>query len=116
MLYVDDIVLVDETRIRVNTKLKIWQDTLESKSFRLSWTKIEYMECKFSKGRNTNKELVILNGQEILKSESFRYLGSIIHRDGEIKEDVNHRIKVGCGWSGEAHKSKNIFCVKKKIL
>ena len=29
-----------------------------------------------------------LDGQEIIKSKSFRYLGSIIHKDGEIDKDV----------------------------
>ena len=27
-------------------------------------------------------------------SDNFRNLGSIIHKDGEIKDDVNHRIKI----------------------
>ena len=49
MLFADDIVLVDETRVVVNAKLKIWRQTLESRSFRLSRAKTEYMECKFSK-------------------------------------------------------------------
>ena len=31
MLFVDDIVLVDESRDGVNAKLEIWQDALESK-------------------------------------------------------------------------------------
>ena len=35
-----------------------------------------------------------LNNQEIHKNESFRYATLIIHKDGEIKENVNHRIKV----------------------
>ena len=29
MLFVDDIVLVDETRARINHKLELWQETLE---------------------------------------------------------------------------------------
>ena len=32
---------------------------------------------------------------EIQKSETFQYLGSIIYKDGEIEEDVNHRIRAG---------------------
>ena len=40
MLFVD-IVLIDETRDGVNTKLEQWRDTLEAKSFRLSRSKIE---------------------------------------------------------------------------
>ena len=33
MLFVDDIILVDKTRSRVNSKLKIWWGALESKGF-----------------------------------------------------------------------------------
>ena len=49
MIFVDDTVLVNETRRGVNGKLEIWLHTLESKGFQLVRTKIEYMECKFSK-------------------------------------------------------------------
>ena len=48
MLFTDDVVLIDETRGRVNDKLEIWRQTLESKGFWLSRTKMEYLECKFS--------------------------------------------------------------------
>ena len=36
MLFVDDIVLINETREGANTKLKRWRDNLEAKGFRLS--------------------------------------------------------------------------------
>ena len=36
MLFADEIVLVDETRAGVNTKLELWRQTLESRGFRLS--------------------------------------------------------------------------------
>ena len=36
MLFADDIVLVDETRVRVNAKLELWRQTLESRGFRLN--------------------------------------------------------------------------------
>ena len=49
MLFADDIVLVDETRAGVNVKLELQRQTLESRGFRLSRAKTEYMECKFSK-------------------------------------------------------------------
>ena len=48
MLFADDVVLVDESRIGVNQKLELWRETLESKGFRLSRTKTEYMRCDFS--------------------------------------------------------------------
>jgi Reverse transcriptase (RNA-dependent DNA polymerase) len=48
MLFADDVVLIDESRIGINQKLELWRQTLESKGFRLSWTKTEYMRCQFS--------------------------------------------------------------------
>ena len=53
------------------------------------------MECKFSKQRIRDYSIVRLDGQEILMSSHFKYLGSIIQKDGEIDSDVNHRIQVG---------------------
>ena len=39
MLFADDIVLVDESRDRVNAKLELWRQTLESRDFRLNRVK-----------------------------------------------------------------------------
>ncbi|KAG5577484.1 hypothetical protein H5410_057618 [Solanum commersonii] len=38
---------MDETRNRVNARLELWRPIRESKGFRLSRTKIEYLKCKF---------------------------------------------------------------------
>ncbi|XP_059295343.1 uncharacterized protein LOC132048659 [Lycium ferocissimum] len=47
MLFADDIVLIEETHGGFYAKLEVWRHTLESKGFRLSRTKTEYLECKF---------------------------------------------------------------------
>ena len=36
-----------------------------------------------------------LEGQVVPKKDTFRYLGSMLQRDGDIDEDINHRIKAG---------------------
>ena len=43
MFFADDIVLVNEPRDGVNAKLKRWREALESKSFKISRTKTEYI-------------------------------------------------------------------------
>ena len=53
------------------------------------------MECNFSGGKNTNGEVVKLMNHVVPQSDQFRYLGSIISRDGKIGEDVSHKIKSG---------------------
>ena len=94
MLFADDIVLVDESRTGVNQKLGLWRETLESKGFRLSRTKTEYIRCDF--GTITReKEDISLEGEVVYRKDTFRYLGSMLQRDGDIDEDVSHRIKAG---------------------
>ena len=95
MLFSDDIVVVDETRAGVNAKLELWRQTLESRGFGLSRAKTEYVECKFSKQRTRDYSIVTLDRQGISMSSHFKYLSSIIQKDGEINSDVNHRIQVG---------------------
>ena len=77
MLFADDIVLLDETR-GVNAKLELWRKTLETKKFRLSRCKTEYMECKFSQRRTPGNIEVSLGTHMILEKENFRYLGSMV--------------------------------------
>ena len=86
--------LVDESRTGVNQKLELWRETLESKGFRLSRNKTKYMICNF--GTTTReKEDISLEGQVVPRKDNFRYLGSILQRDGNIDEDVSHTIKIG---------------------
>ena len=82
--------LADETKVEVNCKSELW-GALEDKSYRLSRIKLEYMECNFSKTRNKNG--VKIEDHEVSKSDHFWYLGSIIHEEWEIEEDVIHRIR-----------------------
>jgi hypothetical protein len=93
-LFADDVVLVDDSQAGVNRKLELWRQTLESKGFRLSRTKTEYMRCGFSTTTRKEEE-VSLDGQVVPRKDTFRYLGSMLQKDGDIDEDVNHRIKAG---------------------
>ncbi|KAM2859996.1 hypothetical protein COP2_025345 [Malus domestica] len=72
MLFANDIVLIDKTQEGVNAKLNLWREVLESKGLRLSRSKIEYMECKFSANGGQNE------------------LGN-----GEFDGDLTHRIQAG---------------------
>jgi hypothetical protein len=96
MLFADDVVLVDESRMGVDQKLELLRQTLEVKSFRLSRSKTEYMKCDFSATIQEEGD-VRLDGQVVPKKDIFRYLGSMLQKDGDIDEDVSHRIKAS--WS-----------------
>jgi Reverse transcriptase (RNA-dependent DNA polymerase) len=94
MLFADDMVLIDESRIRVNQKLELWRQTLESKGFRLSRTKTEYMRYQFS-GENSDDRDVSLDGRVVPMNDTFWYLRSMLQSEGEIDEDVSHKIRAG---------------------
>jgi hypothetical protein len=84
MLFTDDIVLVDESRTRVDLKLELWRQM----------SKIEYMKCDFS-ATTQEKGDVRLDSQVVPKKDIFCYLGSMLQKDGDIDEDVSYRIKAG---------------------
>jgi len=94
MLFADDIVLIDETRQGVNDKLEHWRHSLKFRGFRVSRSKTEYLHCCFS-GMVDARGEVTLDERPILKVDKFKYLGSIIQQNGDIDEDINHRVKVG---------------------
>lgn len=48
MLFADDIVLINETKAELNTKLEKWRETLETNGCRISMTTSEYIEYDFS--------------------------------------------------------------------
>ncbi|KAG5583283.1 hypothetical protein H5410_053910 [Solanum commersonii] len=73
-------------------KLEVWRH----KDLKWSWTKTEFLECKFNDVLNEADEDVRLDTKVILKRGSFKYLGSIIQGNGEINDDVTHCI--GAGW------------------
>ena len=68
--------------------------TLESKGFRLSRTKTEYMRYDFG-GAAQEEGDVSLEGQAVPKKDTFRYLGQMLQRDEDIDTDVSHKIKAG---------------------
>ncbi|KAG5609261.1 hypothetical protein H5410_020542 [Solanum commersonii] len=84
MVYVIDIVLLDENHDGINAKLEVWSQTRESNGFRLSRTKTKYVECKFSDVTPKAGMEVRLHAQTIQKKRSFKYLGSIIPETGRL--------------------------------
>ncbi|TVU10763.1 hypothetical protein EJB05_44309, partial [Eragrostis curvula] len=78
MLFADDVaLLVDESRSGATQK-----------------SKREFMKCNFSATGHEDGD-VSLVGQVIPKKDTFRYLGSMLHKDGDINEDVSQRIIAG---------------------
>ena len=109
MLFANDIFPIDESRDRLNNKLERWRHTLESKGFRLSKSKTEYMRCRFSGVEGGGREIT-MGGVVIPRVEKFRHLGSIIEERGDIDSAISHCIRTG--WQKWKNAS-GILCNKK---
>ncbi len=95
MLFADDIMLVAESKEEVSNKLDDWREVLEGKGLRISRTKTEYLWCDFSGAPQIGEPEVFIGEEAVKTTTKYKYLGSIIQRDGEIDGDVDHRIQPG---------------------
>ncbi|GJY35355.1 retrovirus-related pol polyprotein LINE-1 [Tanacetum coccineum] len=97
MIFADDIVLIAESAEGLNNRLESWRKALEDNGLRVSREKTEYLRCDFGRYEVVHQEMDIHIGDQILQpKESFRYLGSVLHRSGRIDDDVAHRIRAEC--------------------
>ena len=94
MVFANDIVLIDENRDGLNSRLELWRHTLEFRGFRLSRSKTEYLQCQFS-GDETGDEELNIGDVAVPRVEKFKYLGSIIQERVDIDEDINCSITMG---------------------
>ncbi|KAE8676679.1 putative beta-D-xylosidase 2-like [Hibiscus syriacus] len=95
MLFADDIVLVAETKSELNSRLATWKTALEEKGLRVNIEKTEYLCSNFSGNQNDEDVEVCIEGHVLPSKDCFKYLGSMIHKDGGVDDDVTHRIKAG---------------------
>ena len=77
--------LVDESQTGGNQKLELWRETLESKGFRLSRTKTEYMRCDFT---TREEKDISLEGQVVPRKDT---VGDLIPGYPKEEESMNHR-------------------------
>ncbi|XP_022013961.1 uncharacterized protein LOC110913437 [Helianthus annuus] len=99
MLFVDDIVLIAETKQCLNARIKEWRVALEGKGLRISRSKTEYLHCDFSGVADDDDTQITIEDQLVPEATKFKYLGSFVQRDCDIDSDVTHRIQAGwCRW------------------
>ncbi|VFQ60966.1 unnamed protein product [Cuscuta campestris] len=103
MLFANDIVLIDDTREGLNNKLELWRLALETKGFRISRNKTEYLECHFS-GRETESEVEVRIDSHLvpkvgmapvedkLREARLRWFGHVRRRD------ANAPVELGVSW------------------
>nr|GFB92810.1 integrator complex subunit 11 [Tanacetum cinerariifolium] len=89
--------MYDGVKTRVRTSIENTEffpvdnrrEALEDNGVRVSREKTKYLRCDFGNGEIAhNEEVDVCIGDKILQpKESFRYLGSMLHKSGRIDED-----------------------------
>ncbi|GKC15500.1 hypothetical protein Tco_1012282 [Tanacetum coccineum] len=77
-----------------NGRLEQWRKALEDKGLRVNREKTEYMRCNFNRNDNDQNEEIRIGDHILESNESFRYLGSVMHKSGRIEDDVTHLVTI----------------------
>uniref|UniRef100_A0A914WJ69 Reverse transcriptase domain-containing protein n=1 Tax=Plectus sambesii TaxID=2011161 RepID=A0A914WJ69_9BILA len=94
MLYADNVAICAKTREELEERVSEWKTRLEKNGLRLYLKKTEYMAATDKSG-NRDKNLSV-DGQQVSQTSRFKYLGSVIAREGGAEEDVKAR--TASGW------------------
>ena len=104
MIFADDLVMCEESRLEVEQQLDRWGEVLEENGLRISRKKTEYLRPTGS------SEEVCLAGLPIPCTNSFKYLGSTIEATGGCGADVDNRVRsTWNSWRGLSE----VICDKK---
>ena len=106
MLFANDIVLSRQNHREEENDLKIWRNTLERRSLKVSRRKTEYLKA----GGVDDGEELKLQGEKVKRAKNVKYLGSTVGSDGRCEEEV--RRKMQAGWMSWK-KGSGVLCDRK---
>ena len=106
MLFADDIVICEETRVEVERRLKFWKHAFERRGMKVSRSKTEYLCIN---GGNDD-ETVKMEDTKVPRVKEFKYLGSTVQENGGCEREVKKRVQVG--WNGWRRVS-GVICDKR---
>nr|CDJ95465.1 RNA-directed DNA polymerase (reverse transcriptase) domain containing protein [Haemonchus contortus] len=87
LLYVDDVMLASEDKSELESQVQTWSDRLARFGLRLNVKKTEYLTTDSSEPGS-----IKINGTELTRTTTFKYLGSAIASDGSLGFETNSRV------------------------
>ena len=91
LLYADDLAIIDITITDTQTRLESWHKVLTDSGLKFNVAKTEHLSTR------ENPLPIKLNGEELTSANHFKYLGSVIDKDGTIDSGVDLRVQAA--WS-----------------
>ena len=106
MLFVDDIVICEETRKEVEWRLECWRNAFERRGMKVSRSQTEYLCVN---GKNDD-EKVKMENTKMPRVKKFKYVGSTVQESGSHEREVKKRVLSGLnGWT----KVSGVICNRK---
>ena len=94
MLYADDIVLCGTRREVVEKKLEEWRRAMEDRGLKINRKKTVYLRFNVDGNLDGNSD-INLQGQNLERVYTFKYLGATLAENGDLDAEMTHRIQSG---------------------
>nr|CDJ85576.1 RNA-directed DNA polymerase (reverse transcriptase) domain containing protein [Haemonchus contortus] len=87
LLYADDVMLASEDKSELELQVQTWSDRLAMFGLRLNIKKTEHLTTDSSEPGS-----IKINGTELTRTTTFKYLGSAIASDGSLGFETKSRV------------------------
>ena len=104
-MYADDIVLCGTRSEVVEKKLEEWRRAMEDRELKINRKKTVYLRLNVDGNLDGNLD-INLQGQNLERVNTFKYLGATLTENGDLAAEMTHRIQ--SGWKN--WKSVSGFC------
>ena len=94
MLYADDIVLCGTRSEVVEKKLEEWRRAMEDRGLKINRKKTVYLRFNVDGNLDENSD-INLQGQNLERVNTFKYLGATLAENGDLDAEMTHRIQSG---------------------
>ena len=111
-VYADDIVLCGTRSEVVEKKLEEWRRAMEDRGLKINRKKTVYLRFNVDGNLDGNSD-INLQGQNLERVNTFKYLGATLAENGDLDAEMTHRIqsgwKTGRGYRGFLRPKNNKF-------
>ncbi|KAL1457439.1 hypothetical protein WDU94_007671 [Cyamophila willieti] len=87
MMFADDVVLCEQSAEDLEIELEKWKNALEERGVRINRPKTVQLNFGMDEGQRVH-----LDGEELNVVDKFKYLGSMIDKEGELDCEIAHRV------------------------
>lgn len=89
-VYADDVAICTQSRKELEEALLAWKHQLQTGGLVLSIAKTQFMS--YNDPDPSNNSPINIDGQLVTSCDQYKYLGSLMHKSGNVECNIQHRI------------------------